>query len=428
MRYINLTQPVLVWLATVLVACQVGCGQTKKDGFIKKSYVDESGQTSHYVVYVPPNAVEKSAKLPVILFLNGWGENGEDGLRQISNNFGSEVWRMRGYFPFLAVCPQCSPNGDWSPGSPNAAKALATLDLALAEYGGDPNRICITGASVGGMGALALAAAHPERFASVAPVAAGGISDAERLASADMPVWCFYNSGDVVAESAREFRRQLISAGASPRFTEYQGEGHNAWDAAYASPALYHWMLQADSSKRRKDRFSLVPTNQLLANVADSQAAAGWQIDDASLTVNPAEPDARARLVSQLVGKSASLHFDVYLSNGDVCVLDIACSVEGTDSASLAKMTLETSNVGRHKPIGFDYQASLPIATHALNTGWNEVRIDLDEQALNLFVNGWPLLTEPPSFDADEHKVAIELFGESGRLKNFRVSRQRGDE
>jgi poly(3-hydroxybutyrate) depolymerase len=99
-------------------------------GFLKRTYTAANGETSHYIVFVPHER-PANQKLPVILFLNGWGENGVDGLRQISNNFGGDLWRMRGHFPFLAVCPQCSYHGSWATGTPNSVKALAILEAAI---------------------------------------------------------------------------------------------------------------------------------------------------------------------------------------------------------------------------------------------------------------------------------------------------------
>ncbi len=136
----------------LLATTTAGCGEKPRERlFVARQLVTAEGKVWPYAVFLPDNRTP-GQKLPVILFLNGWGENGTDGLRQISNNLGGDIWRMRGHFPFLAVCPQCAYNGSWDPGSMNATMAMAVLDQAIAEFHGDSNRVAISGPSAGGQG------------------------------------------------------------------------------------------------------------------------------------------------------------------------------------------------------------------------------------------------------------------------------------
>jgi predicted peptidase len=109
---------------------ELGTRQTAvQRGFQTKHYVDRDGRRWRYVVFVPD--VPPGGKSPVVLFLNGVGQNGGDGLRQASNNFGLDVWRRRDTFPFFALCPKCSEGGSWTAGGADAARALAILDDAV---------------------------------------------------------------------------------------------------------------------------------------------------------------------------------------------------------------------------------------------------------------------------------------------------------
>ena len=36
----------------------------------------------------------------------------------------------------------------------------------------------------------------------------------------------------------------LRKAGASPRYDEFPGVGHNCWDKAYGTDGLYDWLLK----------------------------------------------------------------------------------------------------------------------------------------------------------------------------------------
>ncbi len=75
---------------------------------------------------------------------------------------------LRGVDPYI-VAPDC-PGDGW--GDPRSeAAVLALLDHALATLPVDPERVVLTGFSLGGMGTWALASRHPERFSAAIPVA-----------------------------------------------------------------------------------------------------------------------------------------------------------------------------------------------------------------------------------------------------------------
>ncbi len=120
--------PAAVAAATLSLLTSLGCGHSELTnetrGFRSETAAGGAGQGLHYIVFVP-HASTVNAKPPVIMFLNGWGQNGNDGLRQVSNNFGQDIWRRRDQMPFLAVCPQCSKDGYWAPGNSDAEFALA---------------------------------------------------------------------------------------------------------------------------------------------------------------------------------------------------------------------------------------------------------------------------------------------------------------
>jgi len=188
-----------------------------RTGFTVRQYEDASGETYNYVLFVPHHR-PSGEKLPLILFLNGRGENGTDGVAQISNNFGVEVWNMQRTFPMICLAPQCRDN--WSPGSPDALRAIALLDRIIDEYDVDPDRVYVTGVSTGGDGAWNIAAACPGKFAAIVPISAPGNiaqqSVCDALARDQLPIWSFYNNRDNepgLVEATRRMRAQLLAAG-----------------------------------------------------------------------------------------------------------------------------------------------------------------------------------------------------------------------
>jgi poly(3-hydroxybutyrate) depolymerase len=373
--------------ATLLVVAVPACGGNVGSAppFLTRTYTMPDGEVGHYVVFVPPNR-KPDAKLPVILFLNGWGENGDDGLRQISNNFGGDVWRMRASFPFLCVCPQCSYNAEWTPGSKNAELALAVLDEAIREFGGDADRVTITGASTGGAGALRMAVAHPERFAAVVPVAAPIHPPPAALRGA--PVWLFYNSGDAanLVQGARDSRRTQRQGGNAPLVTEFAQKGHNAWDGAYGSPALYQWLLEQRASGRDEHGlYEFIPPAELVARWTTGD---GWHVDDDAVAGRPGSSPFK----SPPLQGDWDVRFDVQLTEREP--LELAVTVEDSPFFSLRAPLADD---GLMRVFGGQVEWT---GQRGLHLGWNDVRIRRRGSRIFVSVNGWSLaravIADPP--------------------------------
>lgn len=276
----------LAWLAAALRPRWEERQALQRRGFVCRKHTDGS----EYVVFVPHvRAVAPSGdrpqqtqeRLPLIVFLNGTGENGDDGVKQLSNNFGSAVWELKGRFPFAVLATQCGPNGHWTPDSGDTQRLLEVLDRTIAEYDIDPGRICLTGPSAGGTGVWQLGAAFADRFAAIVPLASGSCGmpeeDAIRaLADANMPVWSFCNAGDTPAlvEFHRRMHAQLVAAGLESRLTEYDADGHDCWTDAYRTPALYEWLWrQQRSANVRGTSFRSLPDEGPLSVSMSTEAA-----------------------------------------------------------------------------------------------------------------------------------------------------------
>lgn len=230
--------------------------------FLERS-VRVAGQERRYRVFVPAPR-HRDGPLPVVLFLHGTGERGDDGEAPSQVGLGPAIRARAADFPALAVFPHAPEGMDWK--GTAAAIAFAALDAAMQEFGGDPERTYLTGLSMGGYGTWELALMQPERFAALVPVCGGvtapraerdlhvgplrGLSDpvgalAQRLV--DMPVWIFHGARDDVVPptQSRAIHAALLQAGASDaRHTEFPDTDHNSWDAAYGdTPELWPWLF-----------------------------------------------------------------------------------------------------------------------------------------------------------------------------------------
>ena len=92
-------------------------------GFLRRLYIDPDGRAHRYVVFVPAGTPENS-RWPVILYLNGLGKNGSDGISPLRDGLAPVIWETRRRFPFVSVFPQCAEGGSWSGDGPDAEWAL----------------------------------------------------------------------------------------------------------------------------------------------------------------------------------------------------------------------------------------------------------------------------------------------------------------
>lgn len=232
--------------------------QTRDMGIWFRS-VTVGATTYRYEVYVPPRWTPQE-KWPVILFLHGAGHRGEYAPNSNESVLARLFLSYQKQTRALVVFPRCWAGAWWS--DPDMeAMALGALRQTMKEYNGDPQRVYLTGLSIGGYGVWYIAARHPGTFAALAPVSGGvrtpamiPIPAVSTLADpyADVarridgtPVWVFHGSADDtidVAES-RRMVEALRKAGGHVRYTEYKGVSHNAWDRAYREPKFFTWLL-----------------------------------------------------------------------------------------------------------------------------------------------------------------------------------------
>ena len=204
-----------------------------------------SGQTvrMNFWLYLPPGYPARE-RWPLILFLHGAGERGDDLDRVKIHGPPKRIDQEDASFPFVIVSPQCPTEGWWSDDD-QIERLDALLEDVVSRYEIDPQRLYVTGLSMGGYGTWALAARYPHRFAAIAPICGGGDPGAaERMAH--LPVWVFHGARDPVVplEASQEMVDALREAGGAVTFTVYPEAGHDAWTESYANPALYEWFLQ----------------------------------------------------------------------------------------------------------------------------------------------------------------------------------------
>ncbi|MCC6895034.1 MAG: prolyl oligopeptidase family serine peptidase [Anaerolineae bacterium] len=199
----------------------------------------------NYLLYLPPeyDANDTSKRWPLILFLHGFGERGDNvSDLNILNVTGLPQSLEQGKdIPFIVVSPQC-PRYSWWTLHTGALKSLT--ETIIADYPVDPSRVYLTGLSMGGYGSWTLGASYPELFAAVAPICGGGVAS-EVAGLKDVPVWAFHGELDDVVppHCSRDMVAALQKAGGDVKLTLYPDLQHNSWTATYDNPELYDWFL-----------------------------------------------------------------------------------------------------------------------------------------------------------------------------------------
>lgn len=214
-------------------------------GFLARR-VTVGGKDIKYVVYVP-ECYDPARPMPTILFLNGAGECGTDGWRQVYH-FGGAILLNSEKWPFLILFPQKqNVEHAWEDEEP---MVMAVLDKSRKEFNIDPSRLYLTGLSQGGHGTWTIAAMHPDLFAAIAPVCGWADEEVARKV-AKLPIWAFHGDQDqaVNVERSREMEKWITAAGGTCKLTIYPGVGHNSWDKAYREEELGKWFLE---HKRRQ--------------------------------------------------------------------------------------------------------------------------------------------------------------------------------
>ena len=186
----------------------------------------------------PPQDADLTEPLPLIVFLHGAGERGDD-IHEVRRHGVPRRLDEGLHLPAWVAAPQC-PRGVWW----TQLDLGALIDDVEARVRIDPDRVVLTGLSMGGFGTWSTALRYPNRFAALAPVCGGGEPERAEIIR-HVPQWVFHGALDdvVPVEESRAMVKALEREGASVRYTEYPDLAHDSWTAAYSTPELYDWML-----------------------------------------------------------------------------------------------------------------------------------------------------------------------------------------
>lgn len=240
----------------------------EKSGYLVRQFVNATGDTLLYRILLP-NDYESGKNYPMLLFLHGAGERGDDNTLQLihgSKMFAGE--EVRNQFPAIVVFPQCPKSDYWAQITRNEARTdwqfpfseqpgralglvIQLIDHLQATEKVDERRMYVAGLSMGGMGTFELLARRPGLFAAAVPICGGGNPLLAPLYAGTTAMWVFHGDADAVVPVAlsRKMVEAFKRAGGKVRYTEYPGVNHDSWTPAFAEPELLPWLF---SQKRKK--------------------------------------------------------------------------------------------------------------------------------------------------------------------------------
>lgn len=218
-----------------------------------------------------PRRIKKSKKYPLVIFLHGAGERGNDNKSQLVH--GAKMFenkKLRKKFPAFVIFPQCPAGDYWASvdierkdkddpfrfdyrREPTAAlkSVFELIQYYIRQPHVDPDRVYIMGLSMGGMGTFESISRHPDWFAAAVPICGGGDLSYVPEFAEKVPVWVFHGALDdiVLPKYSRDMIQEIIFKGGFPKYTEYPDANHNSWDRAFAEKQLLPWLF---GHKRKK--------------------------------------------------------------------------------------------------------------------------------------------------------------------------------
>jgi predicted peptidase len=213
-------------------------GSSRQRDLSHRTTVTQTIET-RYLLYLPPGYDDDpDKKWPLLLFLHGAGERGDD--LELVKVHGPPKHIDEGRdFPFIVISPQCREGVFWQP-----AALLDLLDEMIANYRVDESRQYVTGLSMGGFGSFELTALAPRRFAAVVAIC-GGIYWPHRETLVDTPIWAFHGDADdlVPFNQSGELIEWIQANGGNAKLTVYPGVGHESWHVPYGDDEIFDWLL-----------------------------------------------------------------------------------------------------------------------------------------------------------------------------------------
>jgi predicted peptidase len=206
----------------------------------KKLTVIQSKEIN-YLLYEPLRiALNKTEKRPLLLFLHGGNESGND-IELVKKHGPPHLVNNGCQFPFYILSPQNQETTHFW----NESLVISLLDSIIHTYPVDTSRIYLAGLSRGAYGAWRLAMQYPAKFAALIAISGAAPSPYAKWIG-KMPVWVFHGKNDPVipVSESKRIVEALRRNGNNAKLTLYYNTGHDAWTKTFDNPDVFKWLLE----------------------------------------------------------------------------------------------------------------------------------------------------------------------------------------
>ncbi len=203
------------------------------------------GTTSLGYILTMPDDIKEGEKLPLIIFLHGAGERGDD-INKVKIYCVPKLFTqnpthngIRAY----TLSPQCPYNTTWCD---YKKELIALIDETIEKYNIEKTNVSLTGISMGGFGTWEMAMTYPDRFSKIAPLCGGGMN--WRAWALTMPIRVYHGKRDstVPISQSEAMVNSVRACGGNVEFTAYDDLDHNCWDRAYEETDLINWLASSE--------------------------------------------------------------------------------------------------------------------------------------------------------------------------------------
>lgn len=259
MKIHTILQSVYIAMACAIISsCASAFEFPQNPEYSRHVFVDSSKKTLPYRMLTPEKE-EPGEKYPLVIFLHGYGERGDDNEAQLlygASQFSNPENREK--YPAYVIFPQCNDKFwtakiDYTLFMPGCAvpqesaaerSVMQLIDSVISTHPVDTDRIYISGISMGAVAAYDLVCRYPDRFAAAVPIC-GGINPDRLKAAGKVSFRIFHGSDDEQVPSicGREAYKTLKAAGSNVEYIEFPGMGHDCWNMAFNTPDFLPWLF-----------------------------------------------------------------------------------------------------------------------------------------------------------------------------------------
>ena len=202
-------------------------------------------QSLGYILTLPDD-IKENEKLPLIIFLHGAGERG-DNLDLLTCYCIPKLFTknpQHGGVRAITLSPQCPSECTWI----DFKKELFSLfDEIIASYPVNEKKVSLCGISMGGFGTWELGLTNSWRFSALAPLCGGGMNWRAWYVK-DVPIRVYHGRRDDIVPlcQSEAMVNSVKLQGGNVEFTIYDDLSHNCWDRAFEETDLINWLASQE--------------------------------------------------------------------------------------------------------------------------------------------------------------------------------------